>query len=207
MVEVAGEFSYVDGEVQGSTSGGKVGTGFVNASGDRSLQATLNTFAFIWTGPYTTWAEFETEALNQWDVYRASSATDAVLRLGVRYINRVPLPDKSIEIRDYLRTSIDVAPSLPQVISNFFMQVELPLPESLCPAAVATITSSVARDPRTGEGPHGLLLDIDVSSTTDFDARDPAFMASIQDRLASMRSAKNYIFESCITDATRGLIQ
>jgi uncharacterized protein (TIGR04255 family) len=107
IVEVSGEFSYVDGEVVGSTTGAPVGTGYANEKDDRTLQATLNKFAFVWRGPYTTWDEFIAEALAELRVYREACGSVTVEWIGLRYVNRIQMPRRSIEIRDYLRTSIE----------------------------------------------------------------------------------------------------
>ena len=66
----------------------------------------------------------------------------------------------------------------------------------------ATITSSLLP-----VRPDVTTLILDIDTWRDAPAGESATDDAIAGHLATLRQAKNYVFEACITDATRGLIQ
>jgi len=50
-------------------------------------------------------------------------------------------------------------------------------------------------------------LDIDTWKEVMIPFEEPKADESIRRQLDTLRTAKNYVFEACITDATRGLIE
>jgi uncharacterized protein (TIGR04255 family) len=51
-----------------------------------------------------------------------------------------------------------------------------------------------------------LILDLDTYREVRLDPRSDDFDHEVVGQLASLRRAKNFVFESCITDETRRLI-
>jgi uncharacterized protein (TIGR04255 family) len=106
-----------------------------------------------------------------------------------------------VEIKDYLRVSVDVPPYLPQLVSSYFTQVAVPVERFGC---TATITSTLLQPP--DQNTTSLLLDVDTWEAANIELTGDNEAEGVKERLAALREAKNYVFESCITDATRGLI-
>lgn len=175
----------------------KVGLSFDRADGQRVILATLSSFGFVWRGHYETWDVFLEEAEQAWFRYKDATEVAFVEHVGVRFVNHIPIPNPSIEIQDYLRTTIHLAPQLPQLVTNLYAQVTIPFVETGCDV---TITTGVLTDEEA------LLLDIDAQSNLHAYAADKEFDAQLRDRLSSLRQTKNFAFEACITDATRSLI-
>jgi uncharacterized protein (TIGR04255 family) len=200
-VEVTGTLDVSDAELRSGTSVQQTGFVFKRKDGLRIIQARLNGFSYSALAPYDKWESFHDEALRHWEVYRNRVQPTKVTRLGVRYVNRIDIPSARVEIKDYLRTAIDVSPYLPQIVASHFFQVEVPLSRY---GAVATITSTFA--PPSREDVTSLVLDIDAWRPTDIDLTSDGALSAIRNALDSLRQAKNYTFEACITDATRGLI-
>jgi len=133
-------------------------------------------------------------------VYCEAAMPSFLRGIGVRFVNHVELPDHSVEIKDYMRMSVDIPAYLPQQVSHLFLQVDIPL-EQL--QAAATVTSALLPSNHVG----GLmLLDIDVKAGVMLETSDPVFDQTVTATLNRLRLAKNLVFEACITDATRGLI-
>jgi uncharacterized protein (TIGR04255 family) len=107
--------------------------------------------------PYDRWEAFVDEAWRHWLRYREIARPQRVKRLGVRYVNRIDVPCSQVEIKDYLRTAIDVSPYLPQMVGNYFLQIVVPLSRF---EASATVTSALASPP--SEDVTSLILDIDT---------------------------------------------
>lgn len=202
VVEVQGEVQVREQDVVGATSGRHVGFTFPRADGARVVHARLDRFAYSWMAPYERWESFLAEAEDMWHRYVARAKPQGVTGVGVRFINRIDVPSSPVEIRDYLRTAVDVSPYLPQGVSSMFMQVDVPLGQY---DAVVTITSALSPPARSGFT--SLILDIDAKRPVSLDRSAPDFEASLVDVMAALRAAKNFVFEACITDATRGLIR
>lgn len=170
--------------------------------GAHGVVVTRDQFSFSLLGHYSDWNDFITAAGRVWDVYRKVATPQEVTRLGVRFVNLIQVPKTRYEVRDYLRTSFEVSPYLPQMVNSFFSRVEIPLDEILegfSPTCVLTVGS-------TPPDERGMILDIDVAIDTKLDTRTPDFPGNLTDTLSKLRHAKNFVFESCITDATRNLI-
>ena len=177
-----------------------VGYAFPRKDGRRIVQAHVDRFAFSWLPPYEDWESFHTEALVCWERYKEVLAPIRTTRLAVRFVNRIDVPDR-FEIMDYVRTGVDVSRYLPQQLSGYFMQIEVPLGRSL---VTARITSALVATEQ--ESPPGLVLDIDAFRLSEIELEDAGADRTLRQHLDVLRSAKNYVFESCITDATRRLI-
>ena len=187
--------------ITGDTSGEQIGHVFRRNDGLRVVQSRLNGFAYSIVAPYDTWETFSAEAWQYWQAYRMVVRPTKASRLGVRFINKIDIPQASIEIKDYLRTAVDVSPYLPQLTARYFLQVVVPI---LSFDASATITSTIVAPPT--EDSTSLILDIDTWREFDIPLEGDAGDERIRETLDDLRKAKNYVFEACITDATRGLI-
>ncbi len=179
-------------------------TGYIFRSHDnrRIIQSRLDGFSFAHLAPYERWDRLYSDAERHWLRYRDAARPLRVRRLGVRYVNRLEVLGEPIEIADYLRTAVDVSPYLPQMVQGYFLQVILPLSRF---RATTAITSAVA--PPSAPTQTALILDIDTWQELDVDLSEDGASQAIAEGLASLREAKNYVFEACITDATRRLIE
>ena len=173
--------------------------GFLFRSGDgrRVFQATLSGFTFNRLAPYTSWEEFSSEARNLWDIYKEVCRPSSVNRAAVRYINRLDLPGPLLDFKDYLRTIPEVSPDLPQGLSTFFMQLQIPQEDLNCMLII-----NEAFTPPTSPELVSVLLDIDLFREQVWQTDDE----EIWNFLEQLRHRKNDVFHACITDKTRELI-
>ena len=200
-VFISGQIEVSPDGIKGDTTGQQIGHLYRRSDGLRAIQSRLNGFAYSVLAPYDRWETFSSEAWEHWQTYRDIARPTKVSRLGVRFVNRIDVPQASIEIKDYLRTSVDVSPYLPQITASYFLQVVVPL---LSFDASATITSTVAPPPSPDAT--SLILDIDTWRLLDISLEGDAESERLREALNELRAAKNFVFEACITDATRGLI-
>jgi len=200
-LEISPTVDVSDAGVRGGANAEQTGFVFKRKDGLRIAQARLNGFSYSLLAPYDNWESFYEEAWRHWEKYWNMVNPKKATRLGVRYVNRIDIPSSQIEIKDYLRTAIDVSPYLPQIVASHFFQVQVPLAKY---GAVVTITSTIT--PPSRENTTSLILDIDTWRSTDIDLSSEGASPAIQNAIGNLRQAKNYAFEACITDATRGLI-
>jgi uncharacterized protein (TIGR04255 family) len=199
MWEVRGTVKFAP--VGGETTTRALGYRFRDPASNNSVQAHLKGYAFSWRRQYTEWQEFTSNAEKHWLRYLDVAKPTRAKRLGVRFINRIVIPDESA-FEDYVRLAVDIPPYLPQVVTEYLARVRIPIPELGVVAAIA-----VTFDSSDEKGRPAIILDIDVGMAVSIDLSDKAARDAIPDHLNVLRQAKNYVFESCITDATRSLIE
>lgn len=175
----------------------RVGHVLVDAGKQQIVQVAPLRFAFSRLAPYQSWEPFMSEAVRLFDAYQRIAHVDKIDQLAVRYINRIDVPLASVELKDYLLTGPEISRALPQGLDAYFFQVRLPLPEF----GVATTINETIAEP-AHPGVTALILDIEVSRDT---ALDPGARDVLEGELEQLRAAKNFVFESCITDASRRL--
>lgn len=178
------------GEVQVVPSSGRPdGFLFTSRDGRQVVQYRLDGYTFNRLRPYETWDSFRDEAREHWERYREATSPELVRRIALRYINRLEVPAVAKDFREYLMTVPEVAPSLPQGLSNFLMRLEIPDAESKS-IAIVTETMEQPKDDRLG-----LILDIDVIRQQVFEAAG----AQMWEALEQLRDFKNRIFFGSLT--------
>ncbi|NJM68584.1 MAG: TIGR04255 family protein [Acaryochloris sp. RU_4_1] len=148
----------LQGQIQGGQSvaatASQAQTGYQYISEDQKqiFQAQQDSFTFSRLAPYQDWISFCDEAKRLWDIYVAAINPESISRVAVRYINRLDLPLPLNDFKDYLQTVPEVSPGLPQGLSNFFLQLEIPqedlsgtlvLNETLIPSSSSDLISVV----------------------------------------------------------------
>lgn len=190
----------VDGGLTHETREDRIGFAFTRSDGSRRVEVAQDRFTFFWLSSYTDWRDFYNEVEAAWTRFRDLAKPQMLRGIGVRFVNHIPLPTRPVEIKDYLRLAVDVPAYLPQEIRSLFLQVEMPLPQM---GADVTITSALLPEIDPGGA---ILLDIDVKTAVEARPGDDQFDSVVSSTLDRLRLAKNYVFEACITDATRGMI-
>jgi uncharacterized protein (TIGR04255 family) len=191
-----------DGEPTVDTEHTRVGYHYDRHDHSRSIHVANDHFTFIWLANYIDWPAFLGEAETAWLRFREAVEPVTVDLVATRFINEIALPDEPVELNDYLRVAVDVPAYLPQSINRMFIQFDVPLTRLGCEV---TITAALL-DPTPDRIGGGLLLDADVKAPLGVATTDEHFNDSLQATLDRLRIAKNYVFEACITDATRRLI-
>jgi uncharacterized protein (TIGR04255 family) len=147
--------------------------------------------AFSRLEPYENWDSFQTEALRFWDIFIELAEPTSIQRLGVRYINRMPLNSGEWP-SEYLHMAPTSLPGLDLPAESFFYQETFRVPET--PYFVNWVRTVQPQSSSPADGP-ALIVDIDVFATELIDVD----RESLIDRLNEMRWIKNKIFFSCIT--------
>jgi len=170
---------------------------FRSEDGLNIFQATLSGFTFNRLAPYKTWEAFSSEARRLWNIYKDTCKPSSVTRAAVRYINRLDLPGPVLDFRDYLRTLPEVAPDLPQGLSTFFMQLQIPQDDLNC---MLIINEALA--PPTSPERVSVILDFDLFREQIWQTDDEEIWRFLE----KLRHRKNLAFEASITEKTRELI-
>ncbi len=197
------EFLIIQGQMTAGASVGatasqtQVGYGFSSRDQKMFFQARLDGFSFSRLAPYDCWEAFRDEAQRLWSIYRSATQPKAITRQAVRYINRLDIPLPIGDLKDYLRTVPEVSPDLSQGLSGYFMQLQIPqedingmlvLNEAIAPPLQPDVVS--------------VILDIDLFRERNISDDE----AGIWEFMEQLHARTDRIFEACITERTRELI-
>ena len=139
----------------------KEGFQFATRAKDKMFQAQRHGWAFNKLAPYETWELFSSEGRLLWKRYRDIARPEAITKVALRYVNRLDLPLPFKDFKEYILTVPEVAPELPQELSGFFMQLQIPQADL---EAVAVL--NVAMTPPIAANVCSVALDIDVFRDT-----------------------------------------
>lgn len=178
-----------------------VGFRMNNADSTDIISITTGAFAYSRLAPYNGWDTFSASALEAYRKLRKAIQYVPLQRLGLRYINRIdirlPAPGAPLKIEDYLK----VEPRFPSEklshLQSFVMQTIHQLEEIGCLVTINVASAEAPFAPGIA-----LILDIDIGRNISV----PQRVEDIEALLGAMRVEKNQIFELCITDNTRELI-
>lgn len=175
--------------------------GFFFRSEDSSkvVQGRLDGFTFNKLRPYDNWEAFRSEGRDLWNHFVKIAKPKNVIRLALRYINRIEIPLPLEKFQDYILTFPQVASGIPNKFSNFLVRLEIPNPEI---QAKAIVTETMEAAPPSGEF-FPFIFDIDVIRTAVLDPADPEIWRIME----KLREFKNSIFLNSITEKTKGLFK
>ncbi len=151
----------------------------------------LDLFSFSRLQPYENWEKFSNEALRLWKIHAELSQPTEIERVGVRFINRFPLPPTHVvRVPDYFKAYADDLPELKLELSGFFHQETMTMPEH--PFAVNVIKTVQS----SGIEPPAFILDIDVFTRQPFDLSTEL----LESKLLVLHWLKNKAFFGIITE-------
>ncbi len=148
--------------------------------------------------PYTTWNEFRPLILKNLRVYRNIAKPKGIKRLGLKYINKINIPKKTIELTEYFKFYPYIPEELPQIKINFNIRVEIPY-EKNRDILLLTLASTTP----SKEGELSIILDLDYVMIIPEKITFKDIIKWIDKAHHNLENA----FEECITDKTRILFE
>lgn len=171
--------------------------GYIFTSDDQKqiLQARLDGFTFNRLKPYETWERFRDEARRLWEKYRKLTSPE-IIRVALRYINRMEFPLPIKDFSDYLTAAPIVPAGLPQGVNSFLTRIIIHEPEI---DAGGTITQALEQIVNPNILP--IILDVDVFKQKSEGIKEEEAWQTLE----KLRHFKNKIFFESITEKARGL--
>ena len=148
--------------------------------------------------PYPGWDQFFGRFCRDWDVWKKSVGYRKIIRIGVRYINRIDIPSSEPVV--YEEQFLNVYPHIPEVLgpmTQYAVQAQLPIVDIGCNL---TLNSSVVPSPLLDH--RSFVIDQDIGKDN-----PPQNDDGIYQLLKQIRATKNRVFEACITDRARELFE
>lgn len=151
--------------------------------------------------PYPGWDEFRKMILKNLDIYAEIAQPTNVLRAGLRYINKIEIPEPEEGRLDNLDDFLKARPGVPQglqqnPIQQFIQRVEIPMEES---QGVLLLQSGSLPQDRPGYNP--VILDLDFVSQI----VEPFSLDDARQWITSAHARIEHAFEACIGDKAREL--
>ena len=108
----SGSIQFKENEIPSAipTSSGVKGFFFYSPEKDKVVQSRIDGFTFNKLKPYEHWEAFRDEAKRLWKIYCECTPPQQILRVALRYINRIEVPMPLGDFNEYLLTSPQVAP-------------------------------------------------------------------------------------------------
>ena len=142
------------------------------------------------------WAEFHPRIETALDAYWKVAAPDGVTRIGIRYINKIVIPQKTVEVSNYLTCALPEASGLPDSLSlkHFMSRVEYAYQDGVR----LVMSQGLIEAPSDHVG---FLLDLDVI----WEGATPLVCDEALKKASELRTLEREAFETVITDKTREL--
>lgn len=105
-----------------------IGLKFLSEDGLHAVQFTRSAFVFSRIGAYDCWEQFRDEAKKLWKIYSQLPNVGEPTALGVRYINKLFIPDNA-NPEDYVCAFPKFPDNLSPLISDMFMRLGVPIRE------------------------------------------------------------------------------
>ncbi len=147
--------------------------------------------------PYPTWPKFKPRIESAWDALQGVVEVRGLERIGLRYINRVELPNTEVKLDVYFEFYPFIGDRLPKQMASFIMGVEFPYAEDRDRCRVQLVPAA-----GTDTG-HAVILDIDYFLARPRGVEVSEVLNWVEEAHLRVRN----IFEGCITDHLRAMFE
>ena len=172
-----------------------------NAGGGRVLRISPGLLSVSVMAPYPGWETFKPQIAEALEAYIATGVGNPnIVRIGVRYVNRIALPGVAVELSDYFTVPPPSAPGLPDNLGGFLMRQEF-FYEDPRESLILTFATG---GPSEGAEPKAEVI-LDIDAIQNWDEAVPLNVADALPVVEAVRDRERDAFEACITDATRSL--
>lgn len=201
-IEGTYQFSFDDSAASESTRTEVKQIGYVMFTSDKdwAVQVGLNGFSVSKLKPYTQWAHLRDEAKELWNLYKEKMKPESVVRLAVRNINQIEIPLPFENFKDYILTIPEIAPGIPQGLSEFFFRVVIPKPDD---GNICAIVTSTLGNINKEKNNLPYMFDIDAFAKVSYDPDS----SEIWSDLDKLRDFKNLIFTNSTTEKAKDLFR
>lgn len=197
-VELVQSFQFPDDQKQVPPVKNVSGYLFTSKADGKIVQARRDGFTFNKLRPYSKWADFSAEAKELWMRYLDFAHPTAVKRIGLRYINRIEIPDELTDLRELCLLFPAIPKGIPDVWFEYFQRFA----SQLDSGSMSIVTLSI--DAPSHSSKAAIILDIDVVKTLD---NVPPVTETLWGQCEELRTWKNGIFDAGLTPKAKELFR
>lgn len=158
-------------------------------------------FSFHRLEPYTSFDDYFPEISRLWSIYCDTAAPVMLTRVSMRYINRIPVPferDQQISFAKYLKNVPSTLSDYEMTLGGIFQTLRMS-----CSATGAEVQLTSATE-EACETHVPVVLDIEASLRM---KTQPVRLEDLSEKLESLRSLKNKVFRTTLTQACQNQFQ
>ena len=147
--------------------------------------------------PYEGWESLEERLFSAFRSLKDFVPNELITQLGLRYINRIEIPDSSIEIGEYMTISFSMPDGWPARISAFLDRAEFVYPDG--DSRISFTWATTESEP----GGSAFIVDLDLVR----DLKEPTSVDEARAAISELKARETAAFESLIQDRLRGLFR
>jgi uncharacterized protein (TIGR04255 family) len=171
---------------------------FSSDDGHQLFQVGPNMLAVNCVGFYPKWSDFSVLIHEMYDIYRSIANPSSIKRIGLRYINRIEIPETRFEISSYFNIEPKLPDEIPNNYVNLFMRIELPFTSSNGILALTFGSTPVKKVDQSS-----FILDLDYSTQPNLNIEFEMCGSWVENAHSDIETA----FEACISDRLRELFK
>lgn len=172
--------------------GGVARIQLVDVDGRRLISLGSDVVSVNTLRPYDGWSQFRPRIETALHAYFRVAEPVGVSRIGVRYINKIVIPEKDIDIELYFQNGIPSSPGLPSKMAGFASRMEY-----IYDNDVRLILTQATIDAPDGQS--AFLVDLDVI----WERTEPKLLDEIMEVVDDLHVREGQAFEAIITDRAR----
>lgn len=143
--------------------------------------------------PYDGWEQFRPRVVEALKAYDEVVEPSAISRIGVRYVNKIVIPESRIEFDRYFQNGLPSVHGIPNSVASFFSRIEYVYDDGIkLLLTQATVDASE-------EGSSAFVLDLDII----WEGEDPLALEAAMEIVDKLHKREGESFEAIITDALR----
>ncbi len=148
---------------------------FTTADGRRFVQVSKTNFIYQSNDAYLGWADFQTKLFDLWDKVSPQLKPLGIEKIGLRYINRIPMSEVYPHLSYWLRPTENLPGSLLNSHAHFLARIES------SPMVNHLRLVTIAKEQATPEAPFGgIFFDIDRVSQDKIAADNRAILEKLE---------------------------
>jgi uncharacterized protein (TIGR04255 family) len=171
---------------------------FLSEDGEALLQVGPNIVSVHRLQPYVSWENFLPAIKLGLSSYLELAEPKGVVRIELRYINQIVIPNERVELEDYFEFYPHVGPNLPQDYGAFVAGIQLAEPD-IESALQLQLTSAASQQ----KGNLAFILDIGCSRQNNIEMSD----AFLLEWLEAAHTLIETTFEGTLTESSRALFE
>lgn len=185
---------------------------FLSTDGTRTVSVGPGTIAIHDLYPYSSWEQFSLRIFSVLSAYQAVINNRPLIRVGLRYINRIDLrKEKSVELDQYFSGLPNQPEEWPSQIFDFLFKFELAYPDGAAARIFWTSERESEKNPKETSNKtrkkesRGLAVILDIDVYSFISGKHLISGKEVEELVTDLRQKERTLFESTITDKTRKL--
>ncbi len=172
---------------------------FISDEKHRMVQIAQDLLVVNQLHPYPHFEEWEPEIYRALRIYQEIADPKRMARLGLRYINRVVVPEEQVRMEEYFTVYPNLPGDLSDAHGSFLVRVEVPQADQGHTVLITFGTAPLDPNER------GQAFLLDLYDTVDLDA--PVQETTLKEQVGQAHENIVMVFENSITDRLRDLFE